>query len=980
MAKKKYFYPPAPPVGSETFSDNIVGNQITDGGGMTNGVFEFTPITTDKANRTFDLGVFSDPISLQGMNIQSVDEVKTIIEKNFKVYPNFDFSQITSFTEFGSLQKRISVAIVNIINRFPASMQINRVKVGSYVANTAFNAEYDSIRDETSFEISTKQITNPFGIDYTKNSKRSIETSNIPVSKYRSFSDNFSSYSVYTAPDKPFTITDFEPTATLNNGNLFFTVKGNPFSGSTGWTNTLIIRPNDETVEKIFNEELDEVENFLLNRNALPKYTCKFTYDYFDVNGQLIRYDSVSTWPLIDQWNLDIKTNNFDVYLKELNDAAVNMDSAKTNLISRFLTTGSFKDFDTADQRMEKVLQIYGRSFDEVKKFIDSLAYMNSVNYITKNDIPSQLLKNLAQTLGFNTNISQITNKSLMDSVFNTSNKQIYPGKVKSDTPVELDFQYYKNLILNSAYMYKSKGTRKSLEYIMRMIGAPEALLEFNEVIYLADAPIRVDKFDQQYACLSGGTIYVETPIFDSNNTFQIQGVTYTGYTTTGVVQRVTNTLDTYGIDSRGYPKSPKATDGNFYQKGSGWFEKTPQHRSEEELDTTNSSFNNTNPFIISKLKPYSYGQDYMNKFRKFDFMTNIGYTLTKVGDNQKSWPAEMVGNRRDSKNFNGVNYNVKNDRLVINSKNIELYTNIGQGITYDVWETSVKYGYPISNSPLTAPYPAPGNIDWTSIDPKPNQKTFFEFAQSFYNNFINVRNRQTIYDGKTGGYPTLQSVFWRYLQSEETVGIPTNKFTYQKMIDFTLGLGDHWQRLLEQVVPATTLWLTGQKMDNSIFHRQKFVWRRQRGCTFIPVACIPCRYDGKLFAYDCIDQTLTCKFPNTNGPTILNTVLNANGYNTNSCDYNSIISNWYVDVRLDTQVLIQEQFYTGYGYLDTPSNSTILSAITDNLNQLYNYGLNYYVAGNSIVVSNSSCYDDFTNKKLYINIGLDIQINCTGP
>jgi uncharacterized SAM-dependent methyltransferase len=48
---------------------------------------------------------------------------------------------------------------------------------------------------------------------------------------------------------------------------------------------------------------------------------------------------------------------------------------------------------------MEKVLQIYGRSFDETRKFITALANMNSVNYNIKNDIPSQLLKNLAQTL-----------------------------------------------------------------------------------------------------------------------------------------------------------------------------------------------------------------------------------------------------------------------------------------------------------------------------------------------------------------------------------------------------------------------------------------------------------------------------------------------------------------------------------------------------------------------------------------------------
>jgi len=301
----------------------------------------------------------------------------------------------------------------------------------------------------------------------------------------------------------------------------------------------------------------------------------------------------------------------------------------------------------------------------------------------------------------------------------------------------------------------------------------------------------------------------------------------------------------------------------------------------------------------------------------------------------------------------------------------------MGQGITYDIWEMSVQKNYPIPNEGLTAPYPAPGNIDWTSINPKPKEKTFFEFAQSFYNNFINVRNRQTIFDGKTGGYPTLQSIFWKYLESEEKVGIPTNKYTYQKMIDFTLGIGDHWQRLLEQVVPATTLWMTGQKMENSIFHRQKFVWRRQRGCSFIPLACVPCRYDGKVFAYDCIDQTLKCELGNYNGPKVLKSLIEKNGYGKLNCDLNSLVSTWYIECKLDNLILIQEQFYIGYGYNDTPTNLQIYNALEEKLENLYNYGLNYYFSGNVLVISNSSCYDDFTNKKLYINIGVELQINC---
>ncbi|MFN9900009.1 MAG: hypothetical protein ACK55Z_14710, partial [bacterium] len=102
-------------------------------------------------------------------------------------------------------------------------------------------------------------------------------------------------------------------------------------------------------------------------------------------------------------------------------------------------------------------------------------------------------------------------------------------------------------------------------------------------------------------------------------------------------------------------------------------------------------------------------------------------------------------------------------------------------------------------------PYPRRGGVDWTEINPQPKRKTFFEFAQSFWKNMINVRNRQTINDGKGGGYPTLQQIYWNYLQSDQTVNIPSNQYTYQKMIDFTLGLGNYWVRLVEQMIPAST-------------------------------------------------------------------------------------------------------------------------------------------------------------------------------
>ena len=76
-----------------------------------------------------------------------------------------------------------------------------------------------------------------------------------------------------------------------------------------------------------------------------------------------------------------------------------------------------------------------------------------------------------------------------------------------------------------------------------------------------------------------------------------------------------------------------------------------------------------------------------------------------------------------------------------------------------------------------------------TMLGTNTQSRVFFEFYQTFWQNMINARNRQYISDGKTGGYPNLQSVFWKYIESEQTVGIPNNQYTYQKLIDYVNGI-----------------------------------------------------------------------------------------------------------------------------------------------------------------------------------------------
>ena len=983
----KFFYPPTPGSGAGTF-DNIVGFQVVEGGGLTNAVFDFTTSVTEKVNRTFSIGTFSEPISLEDLDVNSVDQSRRILQSQFRVYPNYDVSQVLNFSLYGSLAKRFSVSINKIINFFPAGLDVRRTMTNYTTGQTATNIVYDSVEDETSFDVNVSRIYNPFNIEYSVNATTNIMLREIVTSKYRNLTKTYLDYAL-SLDNIEYRVIGFTPSSSIDSGSLNFIVQGNPFSGLSTSLDNFIVRPNDFIVDQVFAEDLDEVEKFLMNRLISPEYTANFQVPLQNEAGQFYTGYVQVTWPKDGSWNLDIISGRFDNYLAKLADTAESLDSYKTNLVSRFLITDSIREFDTMDKRVEKVLQIYGRSFDQIKQFIDSLAWMNSVDYNPGNDIPSQLLFNLSQTLGWSNNFSPITNENFLDSVFGTTITE-YPGYARSQTPTELNYQFYRNLILNSAYLFKSKGTRKSVEFLLRLIGAPDALIDYNEFIYLADQRINMVNFDTQWASLSGGTYVTETPTLNGAVTYSIRGEQFTAYTTTTNYQTVNIRRNDYPVANDGFPQSPANTGSNavFFQEGAGWYQSTPQHRSPDQFTPTYQTYTGQNLDNQVSLEPFTYGGIYLQRFSDFPYMMD-GYKLRKVPDNQKSWVATDDRLRVSTEGGYESYYFTDSEKLVLNVKNVDIFLNVGQGLAYDVWDQSRNYNYPIPESGYTANFPTPGGIDDTVIDPEPQKKTFFEFAQTFWQNMINARNRMYITDGKTGGYPTLQSVFWKYIQSEQTVGLPNNKYTYQKLIEYVDALGPFWMKLIEQMVPATTIWMTGVRLENSIFHKQKFVYRRQRGCQIVPVPAEPCFIISNIFDYDC--NTGYAEFfiyPWLNGDATVsnftgilanrvNNFYTQNDLNPEICTQNSVKSEWYLTLTIGSQTIINEFFYTGYGISDAPSDYTWRTTLINNLYKIYQYGYTYTLNGNKLTITNLRSVDNNTSEQVQLSVGINLSVSC---
>jgi hypothetical protein len=925
---------PIPGNGADVFGDKLVGNQFVDGvSQFTLGNFEIKSNVNQKDSRDFSLGNFSEPISLETLNITSSEEAKILASNRLEVFINYSRSKITNFTLYGSLRERLKVAVNNVIKTFPAAIVFKKIRDWSDYnsGNTATDITFNANNNKTNINLQLSQVFNPFSIEYTKTGNIYTDEN---ISYLRNLTLEYKKYSLFYK-DAEYPLTFIRPTTgNTNTGILRITVEGNPFSGNSVTTDSFYLKPNTLTTEEVF-DGMEDVEKYLIERTTTPIYTAKFDQPRETSTGKLVKSSVSVTWPSTDNWNLIINGGLFESYLNRLYDIADTYDSYKTNLVSRFLTTAALKEFDTYDEKVDNVLKIYGRSFDEIKKYIDGLAYMANVTYDGVNNIPNELLKNFAQTLGWGTP-SAIKDEGFLDTIFKRNADVEYGGLAQNQTPTELNYELYRRLLANTAYLFKSKGTRRGIEFMLRFVGAPEALIEFNEHVYVAGQPLNMREFRNYELKISGGTYTEDIPVLDSyfsastNNTFPavvITGYTY-GYET---VTRSTNIIpEVLPVDKDGYPTIPKYGPDSYFQSGAGWFEETTEHQGKKIIDEENSVFTGNTPFVKTKLNQFSYGEPYLDLYRKFPD-SKLGFPIVRTVDNKKSW-VRKNSNQQRYLNLpdRGTNYQTNNDKLVINVKNVDIFLNVGQGLEWDVWNFSKKYSCPFGPNALSSPYPGVGGPDWTEIVADASKLSFFEFAQKFWTVLINVKNRQTIDDGHAGGYPTLLSIYLDYLKSDQTCGIPSNKYTYEKMIAYVENMGDYWVRLLEQLVPSTTIWQGGIKYENSIFHRYKYAYKHEPLCDDLECfgsfvhCCYPITNDIL------VDATLECGGLAFSGATWQNKITLGGTVYTGNTYYSSttITDIPSTDIWLNDMVSILSGITTD---VSDPNNSLVYYLINDN-------------------------------------------------
>jgi hypothetical protein len=97
---------------------------------------------------------------------------------------------------------------------------------------------------------------------------------------------------------------------------------------------------------------------------------------------------------------------------------------------------------------------------------------------------------------------------------------------------------------------------------------------------------------------------------------------------------------------------------------------------------------------------------------------------------------------------------------------------------------------------------------------------TVEEFERIVYSELIDVRTRQSI-----TAYPLLRLLYERYLDNN-LCNVSSNGYNYGSMQNITQLVGDYWVDLIEQFVPATTIWGSTYVCRNTVFDTQKYSYK----------------------------------------------------------------------------------------------------------------------------------------------------------
>ena len=397
------------------------------------------------------------------------------ISRETKIVFNPDYSSLKDFAYYGSAINLIRATINGVIMYFPAELYFSdeEYKVGS--------STYYRVYNDFNIDVNTKRITN----EEVENELRYMCLSS---DRYCVIDGNGNvtvetlSWSVENGDSSCSELSNgtFIATATTDVARILVYYKdGEKILLTTQNKNGYKIRPKESEIEKYY-DNIDDFTRVLLNRDSYPIYKAVFMTPRLTEGGYVQSYQTY-IWPTRGGYNPDITSQSYGLYVNALIKLATYHDEYDCDNLWRMMTHEAIKnldwtftkqvgtDVDTIEEidtsRIEPILKIYGRQYDDIKRYIDTIRTLNNITYDKKNNFPDYFLTDSLSISGWDV---KSVNPTIDETVVAPS---LYSGITTDFDSTEANIEFARRLKLNTRYLHSVKGTRKGIEAMLGLLG-----------------------------------------------------------------------------------------------------------------------------------------------------------------------------------------------------------------------------------------------------------------------------------------------------------------------------------------------------------------------------------------------------------------------------------------------------------------------------------------------------------------------------
>lgn len=207
--------------------------------------------------------------------------------------------------------------------------------------------------------------------------------------------------------------------------------------------------------------------------------------------------------------------NDSDVvdYIVNAQISGASYDKSNQSLIFNLFPESFSANNDNSDAFKNFAL-ILARHFDRIKLYINQLTNLRKVKYGEFDQAPNELLDEIGKMIGFPLGASFANSDALKYFLSRNVQSGVSGNSTLDKTMSSIKTDFWRRAILNSIYIYKTKGTEESIRAFLKVYGVGNNFIRIKEYAKRSEAQLideRVASEKSSYAVMfcSGSSISI---------------------------------------------------------------------------------------------------------------------------------------------------------------------------------------------------------------------------------------------------------------------------------------------------------------------------------------------------------------------------------------------------------------------------------------------------------------------------------------